>query len=255
MKIFFVLNVLTLSFLACNTSVSNQEEKYVNDVQVSKGDSIIELAYEAHGGTNYRNTTYAFDFRGVTYSFLFTKDNYRYTKKDTTKGKLLTDKMTSDGFERTINSKVEQLSEIEKHKYSESLNSVIYFASLPYKLRDKAVNRDYQDDTNINGENYFTVKISFDEKGGGTDHDDVFYYWINKQTHTIDYLAYQYATNGGGVRFRKAFNARRVNNVVFQDYVNFGAPVGTDLKDLPGLFERNELEELSRILSENVRVI
>jgi hypothetical protein len=29
-------------------------------------------------------------------------------------------------------------------------------------------------------------------QNGGADFDDEFHYWINKQTHKIDYLAYNY---------------------------------------------------------------
>jgi hypothetical protein len=38
---------------------------------------------------------------------------------------------------------------------------------------------------------------NFGQDGGGKDFDDEFHYWINKQTHKVDYLAYSYRTNDG----------------------------------------------------------
>jgi hypothetical protein len=52
--------------------------------------------------------------------------------------------------------------------------------------------------------------------------DDELHYWINKDTHKIDYLAYSCQVNDGGVRFRSAFNTR-VAGVTFQDYINYEA--------------------------------
>jgi hypothetical protein len=37
---------------------------------------------------------------------------------------------------------------------------------------------------------YDVVGVTFGQDGGGKDFDDEFHYWINKQTHKVDYLAY-----------------------------------------------------------------
>lgn len=61
----------------------------------------------------------------------------------------------------------------------------------------------------------------------------------------MDYFAYNYQVNEGGVRFRAAFNTRVVAGVTFQDYINYEAPIKTPLKDLPGLYEQGKLKEAS----------
>ena len=58
--------------------------------------------------------------------------------------------------------------------------------------------------------------------------------------------------SGGGVRFRSAYNSRKVGGIIFQDYINFKAAVGTPLANLPKLFEQGKLKELSRIETKNV---
>ena len=71
----------------------------------------------------------------------------------------------------------------------------------------------------------------------------------------MDYLAYNYKVNGGGVRFRSSYNRRNVGGIIFQDYINYKAEVGTPLKDLPTLYENDKLKEVSRIDTENVKLI
>ena len=104
-------------------------------------------------------------------------------------------------------------------------------------------------------ENYDVIEVTFKQEGGGKDFEDQYYYWINKKSHTMDYLAYNYKVNGGGVRFRSSYNRRNVGGIIFQDYINYKAEVGTPLKDLPTLYENDKLKEVSRIDTENVELI
>jgi hypothetical protein len=63
----------------------------------------------------------------------------------------------------------------------------------------------------------------------------------------MDFFAYSYQTEGGGVRFRESINKVKVDGVIFQDYNNFKAELGTELSNLPSMFENKELELLSKI--------
>ena len=49
-----------------------------------------------------------------------------------------------------------------------------------------------------------------------------------------------------------AYNTRVIDGITFQDYINYKAAVGTALKDLPALYEKGKLKELSKIETENV---
>ena len=71
----------------------------------------------------------------------------------------------------------------------------------------------------------------------------------------MDYLAYLYHTDGGGMRFREAINPRRVNGVLIQDYINFKPEdESMDINNISELYENGELEELSRIINEGVAI-
>ena len=108
---------------------------------------------------------------------------------------------------------------------------------------------------NINGSKYQKVKITFNQKKGGKDFEDEYIYWINKETKTMDYLAYNYLVDGGGARFREAYNIRTIKGIRFADYVNYKPIEKTrDINTFGDLFQNQGLKELSKIESENIIV-
>jgi hypothetical protein len=106
----------------------------------------------------------------------------------------------------------------------------------------------------INGKNYHKIRVTFGQEGGGDDFQDVFIYWFEEQSLSMDYMAYLYFTDGGGMRFREAINPRRVNGVLFQDYYNFKPPEEMPLDSIDDAYMAGELELLSEILMENIQV-
>jgi len=251
-----LLSVLLLLVWSCNTkkdSDTTTEAKGINpEKSITKADSIVNQAIEAHGGDLYITADYSFVFRDKKYRFKNDGSKYEYSSEGQKGDSLIKDVMINSNFKRSINGLNQTLTTEDAAKYGESLNSVIYFATLPYKLQDASVHKTYIEQTTIKGKKYDVIEVTFGQDGGGKDFDDEYMYWINKDTHKVDYLAYNYQVNGGGVRFRAAFNSRVVAGVTFQDYINYEAPVKTPLKDLPPLYERGELKEASKILTENV---
>lgn len=253
--------LMCVVFFSCNFSGSSskrvpfvQMQSNEKEATLLKGDSIIAQAILAHGGDRYDFANYSFVFRKKKYDFVHTADGYRYQVSfENDNGQLVKDVLINGAFTRYVNQQVVNLSEKDVTKYSEALNSVIYFATLPHKLGDMAVNKKYHETTTIHGKQYYGVEVFFDKEGGGTDYDDTYYYWVNTDTNIIDYLAYNYTVNGGGARFRSAYNRRVVGGIVFQDYINWKADKGISLSDLPVLYESKSLLELSKIKTENVR--
>lgn len=223
-----------------------------NTLGNNKAEILFQETFKAHGGDLYNTAQYAFVFRKKTYTVKNNNALYEYTVTSSKKGTEIKDVLNNNGFFRYKNGVEVNLSEKKRNTYQSALNSVIYFATLPHKLNDKAVNKSHQGTVTINGTKYDLLGITFNQEGGGEDFDDTFLYWINSNTKKIDFLAYNYTVNGGGVRFRSAYNTRIVDGIIFQDFVNFKAKVGTPLKSLSALYERNALKELSRIKTENV---
>lgn len=211
----------------------------------------VQDMWLAHGELN----DYSFDFRGANYSFRHHEGGFRYTKLLKTDSTNQFDVLTDEGFTRVLNGDTLALDEEKSAAYGEILNSVVYFVCLPQKLKDGAVNMRDMGQTSIKDENYHVLKVSFEEQGGGTDFEDEFMYWVNSKTNFVDYFAYRYHVNGGGVRFRSVLSRETVNGMVFQNYINHEADIKSDLEALPVLYERGELKELSRIIIENIKIL
>ncbi len=256
------LAVVTLVLLsACQTTTKKEKDTDSEvsqpiskaEITVAKEQLLLNDAIAAHGGHLYEQAHYTFQFRKKQYTFKNDKGRYLYSVKSSKDENEIYDVLENGRLTRTINSAEVSLSNKDIAKYSEALNSVVYFATLPHKLKDKAVTKTYEGTTYIKGVPYDVLGVTFKQEGGGTDFDDTFHYWIHQEKKTVDYLAYSYSTNEGGVRFRSAYNPRTIDGIRFQDYINYEAPIGTALGDLPPLYEKGDLKELSRILTEDVR--
>lgn len=215
---------------------------------------VVDKAIAAHGFQHLEHHLVQFDFRGRTYSVERRADGYVYTRSfaDST-GRVHDHLVNSTAFTRTINDTLVQVPDTMAVKYANSINSVLYFFQLPYLLNDPAVFKTYEGTGTIRGEAYHLVKVTFAPVGGGTDHDDVYLYWFHQETGLLDYLAYSYQTEGGGIRFREAYNRTERGGMIFQDYINYEVPKGTALAQIPALLEKGKLKELSRI--ENIDIV
>ncbi len=226
-----------------------------NQDSLPSAQTIIDMSIAACGGELYSTSEISFDFRDRHYSsepIGKQKILKRRTKNDSLD---LLDIKRPNKFERFSNDTLVTLADSTANSLSNSVNSVHYFAYLPYGLNDAAVNKELLGTAEVKGKNYYKVRITFDQEGGGEDFDDVYVYWFNVETYKPDFLAYEFHVNGGGQRFREAFNERIVGGIRFVDYKNFKS---NDLKvpihKIDSLFEADELELLSEIKLENVTV-
>jgi len=222
----------------------------------SESQKIIDNTIEVYGGDRFLKGTIEFDFRERHYVTRRNGGVFSHERifKDTA-GNVIHDYLTNDGFHREINDKHASIPDTMAVKYTRSVNSTIYFALLPYGLNDPAVRKKLLGKTTFNGQSYFIVEITFEQQGGGEDFNDIFLYWIHEQTFSLDYMAYLYFTDGGGLRFRRAFNRREVNGISFQDYVNY-QPKGDSatIDQMERLYKEGSLEELSKIELRNIQV-
>lgn len=226
--------------------------KDINDKTVEE---IINKSIEV-SGFNTNEIDITFDFRAYHYEF-FRKDyNFTYARTTIKDDKKIRDELSSTkGLKRFIDSVPESLTDSLALAYSNSLNSVMYFFQLPKPLLDGAVHSELLDEIKIEGATYWTIKVYFSEEGGGEDYQDEYRYWINQDTYEIDYLAYNYTTEGGGIRFRKAIKKKRVKGILFQDYQNFSPSNKFEpLDSLPQIYEDGLLSQISLIENKNIIV-
>ena len=134
----------------------------------TEAEKIVDKAIEAHGGDVYNNSKIEFDFRDIHYTIFKTADRFEYIREFSDSTGTVVDLLNNEGFVRTVNgAKVDTLSEEWIGKYSRSVNSVAYFAFLPYGLNDPSVFKELLGETELNGEKYNLIKVTFAKEGGG----------------------------------------------------------------------------------------
>jgi len=245
--------VLLLFIWSCENKASSSQKK----TSTHKGQEVIDQAIIAHGQHLFENATLSFLFRDKQYSARRSDAEYTYTRSFKNGSALIEDMLiNSTDFSRKKNDVSIEIEKEWAEKYSRSINSVLYFFQLPYLLNDLAVKKIDQGIKQIKGENYYQIKVSFQIENGGEDFEDEYLYWIDVNTFEIDYLAYNYITDGGGVRFRSAINKRRVNGLLVQDYINY-APLNKKipLSSLITEFEKGALIERSRIINSDITLL
>jgi hypothetical protein len=217
--------------------------------------NIVDKSIAVSGGERYRNSHISFDFRDRSY-VLDQEDGQRILRRIHKTDSSTTVDIKSQGkFQRYVNDSLVVLNDTMAAKYANSVNSVHYFAYLPFGLNDRAVNKELLGTAVIKGEAYFKIRVTFDRDGGGDDHDDIYIYWFNKKTLKPDYLAYEFHTDGGGMRLREAYNERYVNGIRFVDYYNYQTTdMDTPIWKIDSLYQANKLKLLSKIELKNISV-
>ena len=235
--------LLLLPFISCKNP-----SEHVASVTDEAAQAIIDRSIQSHGGPAYDTLQVSYTFRDKDYGIRLNNGLYQYTRSYQDSTGVVRDTLTNEGFVRYFDGKKLELSDRLYRRHNNSLNSISYFTLLPYLLNDPAVNKTSMPSISINNETYDVIKVTFQEEGGGEDFEDEYRYWINKSTGLVDYLAYSFLVNRGGVRFREAIDRTQFAGITFQNYINYKAEdKNTPLDSLPFMLENGELEELSRI--------
>ncbi len=217
---------------------------------------IVDKAIKNAGGERYENAEISFTFRNRSYKskreggkFLLER-----TMEDSI-GNKIHDELNNEGLTRYINDSVVKVQDSMVVPIGNSVNSVHYFVQLPFGLNAPAANKELIGKDSIAGREYYEIKVTFSENGGGTDHEDEYLYWIDTRNFEVDYLAYNFEENDGGVRFRKAFNHRIIEGIRFVDYENYKyEDIYVPLTSLDSLYENRELDLLSLIETKDIKV-
>ena len=218
--------------------------------------AVVEAARRAHGSAVLDRAVVSFTFRGAAYTLRRDGGRFDYARAYAdTAGVAVVDRLTNDGLTRTRAGRPAPLDDRARASAETQVNSVAYFALLPYNLADPAVRLRPLPDATIRGERYRTVEATFAPEGGGRDFEDRFVYWFHPARHTLDYLAYHFHTGEGGTRFRVATNAREVGGARFADYENHAdSALGARIEDYPARLGAPTLRRVSDVVLEGVRV-
>ena len=245
MKRLFLSLILPILFWSCNLSLTDPQK-------------IVDKAIAAAGGEKYLHSTIEFDFRGRHYignreGGKFSYERIFINDKDSTQQ--IHDYIRNEGFKREINDVVTDVIDSMKVKYTASTNSVLYFALLPYGLNDPSVKKKFLGTSVLDSTSYYKIEIKFEQRDGGEDFEDTFHYWINTSDFTIGFLSYSYEEdNKVDCRLRKVINSKRVNGILFSNYINYSPKGDGKFEALDELYRKNEVKELSKIENSNIQV-
>lgn len=239
---FLLFLLLAITIISCTPNYTAQQ--------------IVDKSITHSGLDKLDGSTVTFDFRDKFYSAKRNNGAFELRREFIKDSATIVDVLSNSGFQRTINDSLVVLPEELQKRYGNSVNSVHYFSVLPYGLNDKAVFKKKLPSVSIKGIDYYKLQITFSEAGGGDDYDDVFIYWFRKDNFQLDYLAYKYHTNGGGVRFRELKEQCIKNGIRFVDYHNY-KPLEKDLDffTIDKAYETGKLKKVSEIVLKNIEVL
>jgi len=251
-KIYFtVIVIFIFGVFSCSGS-GDKKSLSVDD----RAQQIITNSIHSMGGDILDHAEITFDFRDQSLSYYNNKGVFRYTRifRDTA-NHIITDTLTNEDFIRYKDGEKLNLTPQEKSALKGGVNSIIYFAFLPYRLNDQAVIKGYIGQVTIKGQPYEKIKVTFHQDGGGADHNDVYYYYFDPEDYSLDYLSYDFHVNDGGIRFRSSYNERTVNGVTVRDYINYMIdPDSVDYSRIEDYYNNDQMQELSRIELKNIKV-
>ncbi len=177
--------------------------------------AMLDRAIAAHGGAVLDTATLAFRFRDARFRLTRRGGRFHYRRAHTdTLGRRIVEGLTNGGVYRVVAGDTVALTDSARAAVATRVNSVAYFALLPYPLGDPAVQPAYAGPDTVRGQPYHRVRVTFRPQGGGADYEDVFCFWFHADSLAMDYLAYAYGLAPGetdtGTRFREAVGVRRL---------------------------------------------
>ncbi len=223
-------------------------------------ETILARARAFHGSSVLDDAVVTFRFRDARFRIRRRDGRFTYarTYRDSL-GRRVREGLTNDSLFRFVEGQPVALSAEERAAVATDVNSVVYFALLPYFLDASAVQARHTGVDTIRGVPYYRVAVTFQQESGGRDWQDRFLYWFDQEDYSMDYLAYAYGLGPGeepGTRFRTAFNARRIGGVRFADYRNYTADTlaPSRFAAYPSLWAAGALDSVSTVALDSIRV-
>lgn len=229
---------------------------------------IVAKSIAFHGGDLYEHAEIAFTIVSKSGAFdaRVRQDGgtYRYAVTSETDARRRTVIATNDDVTVLLDGEPQPVPADMVQRLRDHVSARIYFPLLPYRLGDPSV---HQEDLGLeswpadepgrgDGERRLhKVKVTF-AAGSSTDAQDEYLYWFDPETGRLEQLAYSF---NGGVRFRRAFNFRRVGGILFSDQENFGLDWDDEADAIsvdaitPELVD-STLEHVSTVRVENLEV-
>lgn len=221
---------------------------------------VVAKAIEHHGGDLYESTESSFEIVSASGAFRVEvrRDGglYRHVVEADTPEGLRRVTVTNDSVEVTVDGEPVQVPASREGRYRSHVDARVWFPFLPYGLAGDGV---YLHDRGLvewpveggGSRELREVKVTF-QPGSSSGADDEYLFWFDPETGRLEQLAYSFA---GGLRFRRAFDFRRVGGLLFADHENYGVDgEGYRVDQVTPEFVAEEMEHVSTIRLRDVAV-
>lgn len=227
---------------------------YSCEMEKPTAQEVLDKAIARHGFDIENNFEVGFEFRNSHFEANFSDMSYVLKRISKDDNQVVEDIINGESLVHKVNDELVKLDSEKMWQASSDTRSVVHFALLPYGANNGAISKQLMPSIKIKGEPYYKVEVTYMNNGVGENFENVFVYWIHKKHFTVDYLAYSYFINGGGVRFREAINPREISGIRFQDYINYTIGKDFPAHELDYAFQTGQLEAISRIELDDVVV-
>ena len=212
---------------------------------------IVDRAIEHHGGEIYRSNSATLDVCSKSGCFHLEtrayRDGFHYTVSGRSRDAELEVASSGEGLTVSKDGKPLVLGPGDDQRYRDWAMARIYFCFLPYRLNDPGVHKKDLGLVDWDGRRLHRVKVTF-EPESSTDATDQYIYWFDPESARLEYFAYSYDDNGGGLRFRRTVNHRRVGGVLFFDQENFGVEgPGLSVDAIDPAYVREKMRHISTV--------
>ncbi len=130
-------------------------------------------------------------------------------------------RITNETAEEWLDGKQVEVAPERRQQLRDWVMARVYFAFLPYRLNDPSVLKEDLGLEEWAGRKLHRVRVTF-VPGSSTDAEDAFLFWFDPASGRVEQFAYSFTRGEGGLRFRRAFNHRRVGGILFFDQENLG---------------------------------
>ncbi len=220
--------------------------------------AIVDRAIEHHGGELYRHSETGVDLCSKSGCFhvvaLLDGDRFVYTVAGTSGGARLEVRSSNDALEVRRDGEPLAVEPGGEQKYRDWAMARVYFCFLPFRLGDPSVRHQDLGLVDWDGRRLHKVKVTF-EAGTSTGAGDEYVYWFDPESARLEYFAYSYDDNGGGLRFRRTVRHRRAGGLLFSDQENFGADgPGLSVDAIDAAYVRDAMRHVSTVRLEGIEV-
>lgn len=219
---------------------------------------IVDRAIEHHGGDVYRASETELDICSLSGCFhlVVRMDGglYDYDVRGEVRGTERRVRATNDTVERWDAGEPVALDAEQGRRERNFADARVYFPFLPYRLNDPGV---YKQDLGLErwgDRELHKVKVTF-EPGSSNAAEDQYLFWFDPETGRLEQLAYSFAGNPGGLRFRRGYDYRRVGGILFSDQENLGIDeAGLTVDQVTPAFVAERMKPISKVVLRDVEV-